>query len=164
LEKGSTKAYVSAGLLVLVAAGPAGCSGAPAEPVATPTAIDEEDSTMEVKIAVVSIWAEDVSTTAHFYRDVIGLQLMPHHSEQPGFDLGGTYLTILKGRPLPVQDSVPSRFPIVAFAVSDLDAAVDRLRKHEVELPWGIEENEAGRWVMFYDPAGNLIEVVEARH
>ena len=23
---------------------------------------------------------------------------------------------------------------------------------------------EAGRWVMFYDPAGNLIEMVEARH
>jgi len=34
-----------------------------------------------------------------------------------------------------------------------------------VEFPWGIEEfggpNPSSRYVMFYDPAGNLIELVE---
>jgi catechol 2,3-dioxygenase-like lactoylglutathione lyase family enzyme len=118
---------------------------------------------MDVRIAVVSIWAEDVSAAAHFYRDIIGLQLMVHHGGQPHFDLDGTYLTILEGRPVPAQDAVPSRFPIVAFSVPDLDAAIDRLCAHQVELPWGIEEGKTGRWVKFYDPAGNLIEMAESK-
>ncbi len=109
---------------------------------------------MDARLAVVSLWADDVPATAHFYRDVIGLRMLPHHGDRPHFDLGGVYLTILKGTPRPA----PTRFPIVAFAVDDLDAAVDRLRAHHVELPWGIEEDADSRWVMFRDPAGNLIE------
>jgi catechol 2,3-dioxygenase-like lactoylglutathione lyase family enzyme len=115
---------------------------------------------MNPRIAVVSIWAEDVAATAHFYRDVVGLRLLPHH-QQPHFDLGGSYLTILKGRPVPAQDAEPSRFPLIAFAVKDLDAAVARLRAHDVQLPWGIEGDAHSRWVMFHDPAGNLVELVQ---
>jgi len=110
---------------------------------------------MNPRLAVVSLWAEDVPTTAHFYRDVIGLRLLPHHGDRPHFDVGGTYLTILKGTPHPA----PTRFPIVAFAVDDLDAAIERLRAHRVELRWGIEEDADSRWVMLHDPAGNLIEL-----
>lgn len=116
---------------------------------------------MNPRIAVVSIWAEDVAATAHFYRDVVGLRLLPHHLERPHFDLEGSYLTILKGRPVPAQDAEPSRFPLIAFAVKDLDAAVVRLRAHDVELPWGIEKDAHSRWVMFHDPAGNLVELVQ---
>jgi len=119
---------------------------------------------MTVRLAVVSIWAEDVPTTVHFYRDIIGLQLLPSHGERPHFDLGGTYLTILKGRSVPAQDAVPSRFPLVALAVKDLDIAIDRLRAHQVELPWGVEGDTTSRWAMFHDPAGNLIELVQFRN
>ncbi len=119
---------------------------------------------MNAELAVVSLWAEDVPATAHLYRDVIGLRLLLHQGDRPHFDLGGVYLTILKGRPMPAQDSIPERFPIVAFAVDDLDAAVDRLHAHHVELPWGIEEDAGSRWVMFRDPAGNLIELVHFKH
>ena len=37
-------------------------------------------------IAVFSLWAENVSTAAHFYRDVVGLCLLPHHDRRPAFD------------------------------------------------------------------------------
>jgi catechol 2,3-dioxygenase-like lactoylglutathione lyase family enzyme len=114
---------------------------------------------MNPKLAVVSLWAEDVPACAHFYRDVIGLRLLVHHGDRPHFDLGGLYLVILKGRPLPPRDPVPDRFPIVAFAVDDLEAAVDQLRARQIDLPWGIEEDSDSRWVMLYDPAGNLIEL-----
>ncbi len=117
---------------------------------------------MSPKLAVVSLWAEDVVTTAHFYRDVLGLRLIDHHhDDRPHFDLGGAYLVILQGRALPPLDPVPARFPIVALAVDDLDAAVERLRAHEIGLPWGVEEDSGSRWVMFYDPAGNLIELAQ---
>ena len=116
---------------------------------------------MNPKLAVISLWAEDVATTAHFYRDVLGLRLLPHHGDRPHFDLGGIYLTILKGRSMPAQNSAPDRFPIIAFAVDDLDAAVERLRTHHVELPRGVEEDANSRWVMFHDPVGNLIEIAQ---
>ena len=116
---------------------------------------------MNSRLAVVSLWAEDVAATAHFYRDVIGLKLLMHDRHRPHFDLGGAYLVILQGRSRAPLDPVPARFPIVAFAVDDLDATVEQLRAHQVNLPWGIEENADSRWVMFYDPAGNLTEVAQ---
>ena len=116
---------------------------------------------MDPRIAVISLWAEDVPAAAHFYRDVIGLKLMHHSGERPHFDVNGVYLTILKGRPSPAQDAVPARFPLAAFAVDDLDARVEQLRANKVELPWGVEQDTYSRWVMFHDPAGNLIELVQ---
>jgi len=116
---------------------------------------------MNPKLAVISLWAEDIPAATHFYRDVIGLSLLSHHGDRPHFDLDGIYLAILKGRPMPAQNAVPDRFPLVAFAVDDLDAVVDRLRAHQVELPWGIEEDADSRWVMFRDPVGNLIEAAQ---
>ncbi len=116
---------------------------------------------MEPRFAVISLWAEDVPAAAHFYRDVIGLKLLPHAETRPHFMVDGIYLTILKGRRTPAQDAVPERFPLVAFAVDDLDASLMRLRAHQVALPWGIEQDDSSRWVKFHDPAGNLIELVQ---
>ena len=111
-------------------------------------------------IEVICVWAEDVLQTTHFYKDVLGLELLGmHHGGRPHFEVGGTYLTILKGKPHPAEDADPSRFPLFAFRVDDLDIAVERLQARGVELPWGIEEGGGSRWVMFYDPAGNLIEI-----
>lgn len=113
------------------------------------------------KIAVISLWAEDVPKATHFYHDVLGLKLLDQHGDRPHFYLDGVYLTILKGRPIPAHDAVPARFPLFAFAVDDINEAVERLRAHHVELPWGVEQDSASRWVMFHDPADNLIELVQ---
>ena len=112
---------------------------------------------MNPKLFVLTLWADDVTQTAHFYRDVIGLPLIMHH-DRPHFNLGGVYLTILQGKA--VVESV-RRFPCVAFSVDDLDATIQHLKTHQVDLPFGVEEDEETRWVMFHDPAGNLIELAE---
>lgn len=125
---------------------------------------------MQLRLAVVSIRAENVPVCTHFYRDVLGLPLLAHDAgTQPHFDLpalgpqaqvDGVFLTIVQGRPcLPSEDE--PRFPLVAFAVPDLDSAVARLEQHAVELPWGLESNPGACWLMFHDPAGNLLELVE---
>ena len=116
---------------------------------------------MITSMAVVSLWAEDVPAAVHFYQDIIGLRLLPHDHKQPYFDVDGIYLTILKGRPVPARDAAPARFPLIALAVDDLDAAEKNLRLHGVKLPWGIEADANSRWVMFHDPAGNLVELVQ---
>ena len=113
------------------------------------------------QLAVVALWASDVPQAAHFYRDVVGLRLLPHHGERPHFDQGRTYLTILRGLPHPAEDAVPARFPVVAFRVPHLEQAIARLEAAGVPWPWGIEGEAGSRWVMFSDPAGNLVELVE---
>lgn len=115
---------------------------------------------MEPKIAVISLWAEDVPTMAHFYRDVIGLEPLQHHGEMPHFNVSGVNLVILKGHPCPAEGSHPADFPILAFEVDDLDLAIDRLRTHGIDLPWEVVQTANSRWVKFYDPGGNLIELV----
>ena len=116
---------------------------------------------MNIKLAVVAIWAEDVRSNAHFYRDVIGLQLSDHHGAMVHFMVDGVRLVILKGRPAKASNTFLERFPIVAFETDNLDDAIVCLKAHQVELPWEIEENPEARWAMFHDPAGNLIEFVE---
>ncbi|HEX7620372.1 MAG TPA: hypothetical protein VF359_04150 [Anaerolineales bacterium] len=50
---------------------------------------------------------------------------------------------------------------MVAFSIPELEPAIEKLHVHGVDLPWGMETNAADRWVMFRDPAGNLVELVE---
>ena len=116
---------------------------------------------MSTKFAVISVWAEDVAATAHFYRDVLGLDLLSHHGSRPHFKIDGIYLTILKGTTVPAQDADPNRFPLFAFSVDNLDEMVKHLGQHGGALPWGIESRADERWAMFHDPAGNLIELVQ---
>jgi catechol 2,3-dioxygenase-like lactoylglutathione lyase family enzyme len=115
-----------------------------------------------MQVVVYSLWARDVPATVHFYRDVMGLRLLPHHGHRPAFDLGGgSHLVIVKGQPVPALDAESPPFPSIAFAVEDLDGVVQHLERHGIELPWGIEAGEGTRWVKFWDPAGNLIELAQ---
>ena len=116
---------------------------------------------MKPRIAVVSLWAEDIPAAAHFYRDVLGFDLLPHPDDRRlHFDVEGCILAIIGGRPALPPDRHP-RFPAVAFSVPDLGTAMENLRAHGVDLPWGVETNDSTRWVMFRDPAGNLLELFE---
>ena len=114
------------------------------------------------RLAIVGIPAEDVPAALHFYQDIIGLTLLPHHHERPAFDLGNdTYLVIVKSQHGLVPAADEPTFPMLTFATKDLDQAVDHLEAHGVELLSGIETGTEVRWILFYDPAGNLIEIAQ---
>lgn len=112
-------------------------------------------------IAIVTLWAENVVQAAHFYRDVIGLSLSAHHGMTPHFKLTNAILVIQPGETRSRDAYRKTRFPEFAIRVDDLDQYVQRLEVHSVELPWGVESRPGSRWVQFFDPAGNLIELVE---
>ena len=114
---------------------------------------------MKLKLAVVTLWGEDIQRMSDFYQNVLGLPLAMVDRGRPHFDLGGGYLALLPGQPHRPQNSNQSRFPVIAFAVEDLHEVIFQLKSHNVEMPWGVEEDSDSRWVMFYDPGGNLIEV-----
>jgi catechol 2,3-dioxygenase-like lactoylglutathione lyase family enzyme len=114
------------------------------------------------RLAVVSLRTNDLPGTLHFYREVVGLTGLAHHGHRPAFDLGnGLYLVLIESAGQPAQPAAGERFPVLAFAVADLDGAVEQLRQHNIEMPWGIEQDEHNRWVQFYDPGGNLIELAQ---
>lgn len=85
---------------------------------------------------VVTLWAQDVAATAHWYRDVLELELLPHHGSRPHFRLGDTLLTIMQCETPITQAGQKARFPNVVFRMKDLDAAVLQLQEHRVALPW----------------------------
>jgi catechol 2,3-dioxygenase-like lactoylglutathione lyase family enzyme len=113
------------------------------------------------RIVVLTIWAEDIPAAVHFYRDVLELAELPDHGSHPTLKLNGSFLIILKGTPRPATDADPAQFPLFALAVDDLDQAVARLRAHDIALLSDIKQNGALRWIVFNDPAGNLIELVQ---
>ncbi|HEU0295147.1 MAG TPA: hypothetical protein VFR47_20575 [Anaerolineales bacterium] len=43
--------------------------------------------------------------------------------------------------------------------MDNLDEIIHQLKSDGVDMPWGVEEDSDSRWVMFYDPGGNLLEV-----
>ena len=118
--------------------------------------------TQSPRLTVVSLRAEDLPTTVYFYRDVIGLRLLPHHHPHPSFELeNDVFLVIVQGHPNPTPVSEEEHFPAIAFAVDDLESTIEHLKSHNLALPWGVEELAGNRWVKFFDPSGNLIEIVQ---
>lgn len=47
------------------------------------------------------------------------------------------------------------------MTLGGLDKAVEKLGANNIPLPRGIEGHGESRWVMFHDPAGNLIELAQ---
>lgn len=117
-------------------------------------------SEQDLSIAVVTLWAEDLIGAAHFYKDVLGLKPGGHdHGSSIHFLIGDVYLVIRPGKPVVTEPG--DRFPLLAFRASSIDPLAERIKAHGIKLPWGVEEDDVSRWIMFHDPAGNLIEIAE---
>lgn len=117
------------------------------------------------ELAVLTVWAEasKLKATAAFYQNVLNLK--PVDADNPYIlNAGGSFIVIMEGKLAPPVDTA-RRWPLFALTVPSLDDALEQLRKADVALPWGIEEygepKPYSRYVMFNDPAGNLIELVE---
>jgi catechol-2,3-dioxygenase len=114
------------------------------------------------RLAVVSIRTNRLKETIHFYRDVVGLTVLAHLGHQPTLDLGNNqFLVVVETNEPSLQSADSSVFPLLAFSVDNLEQAVQNLQSHGIEMPFGVESDPQNRWVKFYDPSGNLIELAE---
>jgi catechol 2,3-dioxygenase-like lactoylglutathione lyase family enzyme len=101
-----------------------------------------------------------------FYRAVLELSLQSRSDGALVFNVGGGDLRVS-----PVPSTMASEHTVLGFSVSDVDSAVEFLRKREVEIERfeGFTHNENGtlttpggsRVAWFRDPDGNLLSVVE---
>ena len=118
------------------------------------------------QVAVMTVWASPdvLDSTARFYEEVLRLRRVGTSTDHHLFDTDGTFVVVMEGV-LDPPKAPARRWPMFALTVPDLDVSVEALRTAEVDLAWGIEEygepEPSSRYVMFHDPAGNLIEVVE---
>jgi catechol 2,3-dioxygenase-like lactoylglutathione lyase family enzyme len=118
---------------------------------------------MDAKLFSTSLYVEDVQAAVHFYKEMIGLDLIAHEEHLPHFNLSGSYLVILPGKQVTTPGPGRQDFPLVAIQVPVLEVVLERLRHHGIEVRLGDEEAVGLRWAMFRDPSGNLVEVVEIK-
>lgn len=114
-------------------------------------------------IASVSLWTEDFTAILHFYRDILGLELISQHGDVPQLQVGNGILVLVKGKLPPAKNAFPLDFPLISLEVDDLDKTVASLIGNNIEFDSSIEERRDSRWIRVCDPSGNLIQLVEIK-
>lgn len=109
----------------------------------------------------VSLNVSDTERALGFYRDTLGLQMLP----RPSFPFPGAWLDSGDGRQVHLIEAAeipPDAGQHVAFRVVDLDVAIDRLRAdgHQVGEARTVP-GTAIRQAFALDPDGNRIELTQ---
>ncbi len=123
---------------------------------------NSEQEMASCQVVAVCLWAENVPETSEFYQTLLGATDPPVRQEgRIRLKLGGAVLFILEGKPCSAESDIS--FPLFALTVKDLDKAEAFLKKRNINMPYGIEGSSQHRELQFYDPAGNLVELVQDR-
>lgn len=118
--------------------------------------------------ASVRYLVDDVPAAVDFYTTLLGFELKS--SPAPAFAdvVRGPLRVLLSGaassgaRATPADLTGPGRNRI-HLVVDDLDAEIDRLRAAGVPFRSELVSGPGGRQVLVADPAGNLVELFQAR-
>lgn len=114
-----------------------------------------------------SVIVSNTQRALQFYQQILGLQVA---TDRPDLGYPGAWLTVgeqqLHLLELPNPDPVAGR-PVhggrdrhIAMAVSDLQALIRRLDKHEIVYTL----SKSGRAALFiHDPDGNALELIEQK-
>lgn len=105
----------------------------------------------------VSLNVSDTERSLAFYRDILGMALLP----RPNFSFGGAWLDAGNGSQIHLieADVPPSLGQHVAFRVEDVDRTVAELRASGVDIsdPKPVGDTDI-RQAFARDPDGNLLE------
>jgi catechol 2,3-dioxygenase-like lactoylglutathione lyase family enzyme len=109
----------------------------------------------------VSLNVADTDRSLAFYRDTLGLTVLP----RPDFPFAGAWLDAGDGRQVHLIETpkVPADLgQHVAFRVDDIDAAIDRIRHagHDVGDARTVADTSI-RQTFVLDPDGNRVELTE---
>ncbi|MCU1361261.1 MAG: lactoylglutathione lyase family protein [Ilumatobacteraceae bacterium] len=106
----------------------------------------------------VAIVVDDLDAALTFYRDGLGLtEAHRPQFEQPGYwmQAGASQVHLMVG-----TGPVPKRYHF-ALGVTDLDAVLERLTRHDIDTMTVPHTPGAGRQAFVRDPFGNTIELNE---
>jgi len=114
------------------------------------------------RVAVVGVPAQDLVRAAHFYRDTLGLPMLPaegRHAGPPHFRVGDTFMAVFQRSESEAKVSTP----LVAFEVDDLDTAMAMLKERGVAFE-GVHQEKESCWIKFCDSEGNVLELIQFVH
>jgi len=95
----------------------------------------------------------DAKELFDWYERLLGLEFSAYGT---GF-LSGTQLMVLTFK----RDDDP-RMPYLNFRVDDIETIVEKLKQERVDVYYGIETFDYGKFARFVDPFGNAVELWEA--
>jgi catechol 2,3-dioxygenase-like lactoylglutathione lyase family enzyme len=130
-----------------------------------------------IKVAMTSVYVDDVAKAHAFYTDVLGFETRTH------MDLGGGTLFVTVGAPEGAQQDLqlllePGQGPIadpyrkavreaglpcIVFSVDDIDAEYERLQKRGVHFTQGPEEQGPVVTAVLDDTVGNLVQLAQPK-
>ncbi|WP_405612120.1 VOC family protein [Streptomyces sp. NBC_00076] len=130
-----------------------------------------------IKVAMTSVYVDDVSKAHAFYTEVLGFETRVH------MDLGGGTLFVTVGAPQGAQQDLqlllePGQGPIadpyrkavreaglpcIVFSVDDIEAEYERLRKLGVEFVQGPQEQGPVIMAVLDDTVGNLVQLAQPK-
>lgn len=113
---------------------------------------------MKVKRIVANIATDNVAAAKRFYRDILGLDILMDH---------GWLVTYGSSQKMSVQVSIASEggsgtpVPDLSIEVDDVDAALRRMKKANIEIEYGpADEPWNVRRFFVRDPFGRLINIL----
>ncbi|MFI0237910.1 VOC family protein [Streptomyces sp. NPDC016845] len=121
------------------------------------------------RLAVITVFAEDLAATKAFYTDVFGLKVVHEDDASAVVTLDNLMINVLAAANAPevvapssVGDADAGPRTLFTIEVNDADAVCAQLAEHGVRLlngpvdrPWG------RRTAAFADPAGNVWEIAQ---
>ena len=121
---------------------------------------------LEASEAVAFLPSQDLDRSEQFFREVLDLPLVSQSSFAYVFRCGGTTLRVTK-----VDDLRPQPFTVFGWLVTDLRAAVARLRERGTGFLRyeGLEQDDHDVWTTpngdlvawFHDPDSNVLSLTE---
>jgi catechol 2,3-dioxygenase-like lactoylglutathione lyase family enzyme len=123
-----------------------------------------QEKTMFEKTPAFSGFAvNDIPAAAHFYGEILGVEITEERGMLRLHIGGGTEILIY-----PKPDHTPAEFTILNFPVDDIEPVVDELRARGVAFElydWvdekGINRHGGPLIAWFKDPAGNVLSVLQ---
>ena len=125
------------------------------------SSVDQESTTLS-GVAFVSAYVDDFEQGYNFYANVLGLEKQYDMGEQACFfKLGENHGLYLQGSNKPRESHPSTARATYTLSVASASAFFAKLKAANVptveEQPMAIGE---WYWFQFYDPAGNLLEVL----
>ncbi|MFN7975305.1 MAG: VOC family protein [Acidobacteriota bacterium] len=117
-------------------------------------------------IADVYYSVADMDRAVKFYRDVLGLSLIDSNEYWSSLSCGGVRIGLhwTEGGAVPQvpRDAHGAHAgATITFRVTDIEAEVTRLKRHDVRFLGAISRNPWGSLAAFEDPDGNVLKLMQ---
>ena len=125
--------------------------------------VKDGDRPLVGPISTVRLFCADLEATADFYQDVLGLPQVFREADAALFKSGQVGVLIEQGDPNSAEEAaLIGRFAGISFPVGDMAEAVGALQAKGVAFDGEPEKQDwGGVLAHFYDPAGNLLTLVQ---